>query len=148
MQDVKVTTLVTAIGRKLIKRVEYELVVKKYTALVSAKFKQLGLLNLPHTTLVDTIASFACPLPAETKRLCGRRGCFAVCTRCCGKCCKVYYCSKRHQSKDWRKGGHKEVCVDISDLWTRSKILHPPSPMIYDFGLMRTGLQDRITSFF
>lgn len=31
--------------------------------------------------------------------------------RTCGSCKRVAYCSRSCQVKDWKQGGHKEVCV-------------------------------------
>ena len=33
----------------------------------------------------------------------------------CARCRVVYYCSKKCQVEDWKRGGHKQACIEYKE---------------------------------
>ncbi|KAJ6527719.1 hypothetical protein B0H19DRAFT_1195573 [Mycena capillaripes] len=51
-------------------------------------------------------------------RVCDNLECARICTKGelkrCGACLAAYYCSPPCQASDWRRGGHRQACGDLS----------------------------------
>ena len=64
-------------------------------------------------------------IPNSQSRLCIMCGCSGP--KRCGRCMQAHYCSKEHQTLDW-KAGHKRFCEDLaSDKLTLGNLNYNPS---------------------
>jgi pre-rRNA-processing protein TSR4 len=52
------------------------------------------------------------PIPISQSHLCIVCGCSGP--KRCGRCMQAHYCSKEHQTRDW-KAGHKRFCEDLAN---------------------------------
>ena len=73
-----------------------------------------GVPETPTTTAAEPVAAAAAT--TATAKTCSWAACGnelsgeAAAKNRCGRCKRVYYCSRRCQKKDWKEGGHKLVC--------------------------------------